>query len=252
MQRKSLLPATWDVPDTFRNRLGVSAGRQRAMFEQDHLLLILHGPPGPDDEKREGRFFWRHPDGTWSSTTDAKGASALPAHLEEFDQILDTLDEREERAQSADDYFELTRRLNPIVRSTRNLHAALQQAREMVPGDKTIINFRDQAYTLERRAELLASDAKNTLEYAIAKRSEEQAATGERMAVAAHRLNLLAAFFFPLATLAAIFGTNLRHGLEPDRFDSYLPFAAVTVVGLLAGCVLAMYLTRSDYLKRKR
>lgn len=244
MQGKSLLPATWDIPEVFRDRVGESAGRQRAMFEDQHLLLILHAPPGPTDESREGRFFWRKPDGTWSSTTKTKGPGALAAHLQEYDTVLDSLDEREERAQSADDYFELTRRLNPIVRATRNLHSALQQAREMVRGDKQIINYRDQAYALERRAELLAGDAKSTLEYAIAKRSEEQAKTSERMAVAAHRLNLLAAFFFPLATLSAIFGTNLRHGLEPDRVDSYVPFAAVTALGLTAGCVLAIYLTR--------
>jgi hypothetical protein len=246
VQLNSLLPGTWDVPEVFHDRLGESAGRQRTMFEDQHLLLILHAPPGPDDETREGRFFWRRPDETWVSSTDTKGPNALPAHLEEYDKILDTLDEREERAQSANDYFELTRRLNPIVRSTRNLHATLQQAREMVPGDKQIINYRDQAYALERRAELLASDAKSTLEYAIAKRSEEQVNTSEQMAVAAHRLNLLAAFFFPLATMSAIFGVNLRHGLEPDRFDTYIPFACVTALGLFAGCALAIYLTRRE------
>jgi hypothetical protein len=214
------------------------------MFEDQNLLLVLHAPPGPDDEQREGRFFWRKPDGSWVSTTAAKGQMALDAHLAEYDEILDALDEREERACSADDYFELIRQLNPIVRATRNLHAALQQAREMVRDDKRIINFRDQAYSLERRAELLAGDTKNTLEYAIARRSEEQAAAGERMAVAAHRLNLMAAFFFPLATLSAIFGVNLRHGLEPERFDSVWPFVLVTATGLFAGGVLALYLTR--------
>jgi Mg2+ and Co2+ transporter CorA len=214
------------------------------MFEDQHLLLVLHAPPGPDDENREGRFFWRKPDGSWASTTGTKGQTALNAHLAEYDKILDSLDESEERAQSADDYFELMRQLNPIVRATRNLHAALQQAREMVRGDKQIINFRDLAYSLERRAELLTGDVKSTLEYAIARRGEEQAAASERMSVAAHRLNLLAAFFFPLATLSAIFGVNLRHGLEQDRIDTYWPFLSVTATGLIAGCALALYLTR--------
>jgi Mg2+ and Co2+ transporter CorA len=244
VQTKSLLPVTWDVPEVFRDRLGESAGRQRAMFDDQHLLLVMHAPPGPDDENRTGRFFWRKPDGSWTGTTKTKGQMALPEHLAEYDKILDALDEREERAQSADDYFELMRQLNPIVRATRNLHAALQQAREMVRGDKRIINFRDDAYSLERRAELLASDVKSTLEYAIARRSEEQAAASERMALAAHRLNLLAAFLFPRATIWGLFGVNIRHGLEPDRFDTYWPFVSVTATGLLAGCVLALYLTR--------
>ncbi len=271
MNKKPLLPVTWKVPDLFRDRLGESVGRQRAMYEDQQLLLVLHAPPGPDDEEREGRLFWRKPDGSWTATSAGSGSAGgsgdagsaapsgtpsgtrspsgtgqmvLDAHLAQYDTLLDVLDEQEERGHSADDYFDLLRQLNPIVRAIRNLHAALQQAREMIPDDKRIINFRDQAYSLERRAELLAGDVKNTLEYAVARRGEEQAAAAEKMAVAAHRLNLLAAFFFPLATLAAVFGVNLRHGFEPDRYESYWPFAAMLAAGLLAGCALALGLMR--------
>jgi hypothetical protein len=34
------------------------------------------------------------------------------------------------------------------------------------------------------------------------------------MAVASHRLNLLAATFFPIATISAIFSMHLSHGLD--------------------------------------
>jgi purine-cytosine permease-like protein len=61
------------------------------------------------------------------------------------------------------------------------------------------------------------------------------------MAVSSHRLNMLVAFFFPIATLTAVFGANLSHPLE-----RYLPppyaFFAVLAAGLLFGCVLAGYL----------
>ena len=244
MHKKSLLPAAWKVPDVFRERLGDSPGRQRAMVHEGELLVVLHEPPTPDQEERQGRFFWRKPDGTWASTTAAPGHTALDKHLEEYDGLLDQLDEEEDTAQSADDYFELMRQLNPLVRAIRNLHAVLQQAREKIPGDKRIINYRDQAYTLERRAELLTSDAKNALDYAIARRAEEQAASSRQMAVASHRLNLLAAFFLPIATLTAIFGMNLRHGLEGQTSVSLAPFAAVLGTGLLAGILLMSFITR--------
>ena len=61
---------------------------------------------------------------------------------------------------------------------------------------------------------LLYNEARNSLDFSIARRGEEQARSSHRMAVSAHRLNLLAAFFFPIATLTALFGVNLRHGLE--------------------------------------
>lgn len=52
-----IIPPTWNLPETIRNRLGASTyGRQRAMLEDGHLLVILHKPPGPDDAKREGCF----------------------------------------------------------------------------------------------------------------------------------------------------------------------------------------------------
>jgi hypothetical protein len=62
---RSLIPAVWDVPQRFRQRMGERIGRQRAMFDDGHLLLVLHAPPGPDDEERIGRLFWGLPDGIW-------------------------------------------------------------------------------------------------------------------------------------------------------------------------------------------
>ncbi|MEN9678301.1 MAG: hypothetical protein RIS76_4197 [Verrucomicrobiota bacterium] len=42
----SVLPKLWTtIPEAIRNRLGREAGPQRAMLEEDHLLLILHQIP---------------------------------------------------------------------------------------------------------------------------------------------------------------------------------------------------------------
>jgi hypothetical protein len=50
------------------------------------------------------------------------------------------------------------------------------------------------------------------------------------------------AFFFPIATLAAVMGTNLRHGLE-ELYSPY-PFAGMLVIGLVAGFGLRGLLRR--------
>ncbi len=248
MAKKPIIPAVWQIPQDFRDRLGEQAGRQRAMFADGHLLLILHAPPDPDEDERKGRFFWRQPDGTWSSDGDIK---SLRKHLAEYETLLDSFEEQDERASTAKEYFAILYVLAPIHRAARNLHQALQQARELVPDDKDIINMRDEAYQIERMSELLYADAKNSLDFIIAQRTEDQAETSHQMAVSSHRLNVLAAFFFPLATLSAIFGVNLFHGWEQDNFDPHTkaPFWVMIGIGLIIGFLLKSFITNETPMK---
>lgn len=235
-----LLPAAWEVPEAFRRRLGEQAGKQRAMFVDGHLLVVLHAPPGPDESEREGRFFWRDPAGKW--TPSEPGLGEL---LVEFERAFDELQRAEDAAKSARDYFTLLNKLNPLVRTTRNLHRALQDAREDVPDDRQLLLWRDRSYALVRSTELLHADAKNALDFAVAERAEEEAESNRRVEAAGHRLNILVACFFPIATLAAIFGTNLHHGLETlDKQYAPVPLLAVLGAGMLLGIVLAKFITR--------
>ncbi len=239
MPARSILPPGWDVPQEFRDRLGSKVGRQRAMFADDHLLLVLHAPPAPDQDERQGRFFWRKPDGTWISDQLGTGPDAVTKHLDEYAGRIDALDRQDEKATQSHEHFAILEALAPLHRAARNMHTVLQDARKQCPGAREIIDLRDRAYEIERNAELLTTDSKNALDFLMARQAEAQAEAGNRMAVAAHRLNLLAAFFFPLATLCAIFGMEVRHGLE------YLPapylFIGVILVGLLFGAVLTVF-----------
>ena len=102
--------------------------------------------------------------------------------------------------------------------------------------------MRDRAYTIERNAELLFQETKIGLDFRLAKQAEAQSRATQHMVVAAHRLNMLAAFFFPIATLTTIFGVNLRHGYE----EQYVPslFLLMVVVGLLLGFLLSLFVAR--------
>lgn len=240
---RSILPGSWQVPQVFRDRLGDRAGRQRAMFHEGHLLLVLHAPPGPDDATRKGRFFWRQPDGVWSSSDFSGSPQGLDRHLGEYAARLEELEKLEEHATDAETWFRVLEALAPVHRAAAHLHLALQHAREMVPQARELINFRDRAYDLERSAELLHADAKNALDYAIARRAEEQARASHGMAVAAHRLNVLAALFFPITALSALLGVNLVHGLETTRWDP-LPFLLLVATGLMSGLLLTAFIMR--------
>lgn len=106
--------------------------------------------------------------------------------------------------------------------------------------DPRIIRWRDEAYSIERTAELLLGETRHGLDFVTAMRAEEQAAKAESMAIAAHRLNVLAAVFFPLATIASLLGMNVPTGLE----NSPAPwtFLAILGFGTLIGFVVKRFL----------
>lgn len=242
MSAKAVLPPLWEVPQGLRDRLGEEAGRQRAILADGHLLLVVHRPPRPEEVQRKGRFFWRTPDGSWTCSDLGGGPSGLRRHLDECADRVAEYDRMAEQAVEAEDYFEVLNGLAPLHRTIRHLHQMFQEARSLCPKDRDLIVFRDRAYEIERTAELLYQETKNGLDFQMARQAEEQAKNSYRMAVSAYRLNLLAAFFFPLVTLSAVFGMNLSHGLE--RAYAPLPFLGILAAGLLFGFVLQSSVTR--------
>lgn len=208
-KKPAFLPKSWDLPEAIRKRLGDAAGRQRLMDAEGHLLLILHQAPTPEDnEIRKPALFWSNPAGEWKSYPEGGGLAALDAHLDAYRRTIHALDETVEAASTPRHFFDVMKRVNPLLRSTRNLLAVLQEAREKRPDERRLINFRDRAVDLERAIDLVAGDAKAGMEFSLAENSEEQSRFAHEAAVEARKLNRLAAFFFPLATLAAVFGIN--------------------------------------------
>lgn len=224
-----VIPDAWQVPNRIRQRVGAQAGRQRAIVEEGHLLLIVHELPKDDEVTRPAKLFWRAPDGAWraSGAGQSGGLPVLKRHLESIQQAIVQLDERVDSGKSAQDFFTVLNAATPLQRTSRNVHKALQDAREGVE-DRDIITLRDSANDLERAADLLVGDARNALEYTVARNAEAQAANGQRAVDAQHRLNLLAALFFPVTAIGSILGMNLRTGMEgapPFVFWAVLVFA---------------------------
>ncbi|MEM8863932.1 MAG: CorA family divalent cation transporter [Planctomycetota bacterium] len=241
-----LLPPGWEVPQDFRDRMGDEAGKQRLMQADGHLLLVLHAPPAAGQTIRYGKTFWRNPEGAWKPVAMAHHEHPVGELLDQYEATIDALDQKEEDAHGARDYFQLLTALGPLLRSCHNLYAVLKEARQAVKQDRGLILLRDRAYALNRRAELLQQDAKNTLDFVIARRAEEQAKAARGQAKAAHRLNVLAALFFPIATLTAVFGMNFRHGLEAyDASSAPWPMLGVLGGGLVLGALLTAFVTRN-------
>ena len=248
MSRSTLLPTDWNVPEAFSAELGNRLGRQRAIFADGHLLLALHAPPDPDEPARKGRFFWKKPDGTWQGTYSGEGIASLHNHLKDYADVVDRLDHQDDGATTLDEQFAVIQALAPTLRSTRHLHEALQEAVHLCQGDSDLADLRDRAYEIERAGELAYQDSRTKLEYMIALQAEEHAESTRQMTIAAHRLNLLVAMFFPLATLAALFGMNVHFGFETSR--SPLAFILIVGLGLMCGIVLTKFVIAPEGKKR--
>ena len=231
-----IIPPTWSVPDALRIRLGQNTyGRQRAIVEEGHLLLVLHKPPGADDREREGVLFWRSPAGDWQCNRGGPGPGGVKRHIQSYAELEHKLTAEYEGSPDINGLFDLMETLTPLVRAARNMHQALQTAREAIKADTFLIEIRDLAYEVERTFDLLVEDVRNEIQHRSARKAEEQARLSEQALHASHRLNILAALFFPLTAIASLFGMNLAHGLNQN---SVLIFWVVSLVSIGLGFMM--------------
>src|SRR5262249_3872042 len=242
-------PVDWDAPAVFARRLGDEVGRQRVMSAEGQLLLVLHAPPAASSAERHGRLFWRAADDSWRSRPLGDGVQALKRHVAEFAERMEALERRCLAADGAEAYFRLLREIAPLHRTTRHLHAVLQEARELAPEDRDLINLRDRAGEIERAFEFLHGDAQHGLDFTVAHLAEKQSQPTYEMAVSAHRLNLRAATFFPVATLSAIFGAvfammQARHDHGLEAVNTPALFWIAMAVGLFGGLILGRLIAR--------
>jgi hypothetical protein len=235
------VPKAWDIPESIRHRLGLEAGPQRSIYEEGHLLVILHHIPKPDQTDRVPAFFWRNASGEWRSTEGkGMGPVALQNFMDAWESKLEALEVSEQKSTTATEYHTLLEEAAPILRTTRGLHRALQQARELVKDDRELINFRDMAAGLERTAELLLQDAQFGLDFIAARQSEHQAVMAQKMNATAHRLNIIAALFLPVTAIASILSMDISSGLANTRPNFWLVLGA----GCLLGGGLATWVSR--------
>lgn len=205
----------WTLPAEITARLGSESwGAQRAIYEADHLLLVLHAPPKADGNEREHEIFLRLPQGKWLHKGIDHGDHALNKYMEDYRLLYNELENRFEKASSIDSLFAVIDTLIPLARSSNNMRLALQTARESLGNDAFIIDMRDRSVDIARGFELLLADARLALEFRLARSAETQARAAEAGNRAQNKLNILAAIAFPLMSVSAVFGMNLQSGLE--------------------------------------
>ncbi|MBX3423736.1 MAG: hypothetical protein KF752_19435 [Pirellulaceae bacterium] len=243
MSSPTLIPVTWnDFPEQFRERLGSTAGSQRCMQADGHLLIVAHHVPEPDQPQRRGILFWLDATGQWRASNGDPGKSALSMHLDRFAKRLERYEIEEQKADQSLDYLPVLDGIVPLMRTLKNLLAALEHARDLCPAERSLIETRDRAYDLSRQAELLHTDVKNSMEVAMIRNAAEQSAAAQQMTVAAHRLNTLAALFLPIATLGTVLGTTLTENWRWSQSPIY--FLLLILVGTALGLAVSKFINR--------
>lgn len=243
------IPPGWDLPTVIRSQFGDRSGKQRAIFADGHLVLVVHRIPGEKTKHREGVYFWRQPCGEWRTTARGQAKPALSYLIGEYEAEVTRLEELHELGTSAKQTFSVLERLGPLNRAIRNCSDALSKAHDLVNSADSSHDFQqfaDHAGDVARSGELLHHDARNALDFHIALQGEIQAKHSREVEKATHRLNTLATVFLPVTAVASVFGMNLHNGLEDSpTWIFWLILIGSIVAGLLVSEVLTALKLRS-------
>lgn len=232
----------WQLPPEIESRLSdESYGPQRAIQEADHLLLVLHRPPNEDDLRREHILFLLTPEQKLFCDGKQEGIPKLDQLLADYRARWEELENRYKLDSGPDELFDLIEAVTPLKRSSANMANAMQKARELSKDYRYFIGIRDAAMDIARAFEILLADLRAALDFRIAKKAEQQYIRSEEIAAAQHKLNVLAAFTFPVMAFATLLGMNLRHGFEKQ--SPYI-FWGVLLCGVLIGVFVKSWILR--------
>lgn len=232
------IPSGWTLPAPLRSRLSERSGRQRAFREGDDLLLVLHKPPKANQHEREGVVFWRDGGALWRCSEGGNGVQALKLHVENYEKTVDEWEAAFGRADDAQSIFRVLQSVGPLGRAASNLNSVLVTARDLAPEASELVSLCDITADVQRAAELLYQDAKNALDFSIARQNETQSRLALESARSGDRLNLIAAIFLPLSAISGLFAMDVHSGI-PDTPQNFLFVGGGAIaLGLFLGFVL--------------
>ncbi len=212
-----MVPKVWSLPREIRVQLSDHSGRQRAGAHENHLVIVLHNAPEGTSRRRKSFYFWRSPEGEWSFSGQGHGLLPMKRMVDEYLRIAESLEAEYETSNDAERLFRILELATPQKRAARNFRDALNEAKRLIDDHALIEELQphvDRMSEAARTSELIQDDARNSIDYLVARESRIQSAVSQQQALAAHRLNVLASIFLPLGTIAAVFGMNMHHGLE--------------------------------------
>ena len=213
---------------------------------------MLYQVSKPKSSRGETVYFWRNREHEWHYSERGGGFSALEKVVERYGNRIAELEESLSTADDSRARFQLLDDVTPVLRSVRNLADALHKGLELSdqqtlagpvnkarhdnePGPSQLQSVCDHAIEISRAAEILKSDVQSAIQFAHARQQELQSHYVRQQSQAAHRLNILAATFLPVATISSVFGMNLASGLESSPALFWVVLLASVGIGAWIG-----------------
>ena len=232
----------WELPKSIEKRISpLTFGRQRIIYKENHLLIILHEIPKEHQRYRSHVVLYRHEQGEYLCNGQNEGKKALKDLIKRYEVKLEELDKAYENANSSTELFKILGELVPINRAAKNMAEVLQDAFEATQDDDFLLEMRDYSTVVKRSYEILLDHTKLALDFQTARSNEEQSEKANEALIAQHRLNILAALFFPITAVATIFGMNLTHGYEEGH---PILFWLVLIIGIAMGIIIKTWMLR--------
>ncbi len=231
------LPHGWEVPTDLRIRFGKHSNHQRAAGLERHLLIRLHRVPPNRRSVGESVYFWRNSTGGWKCSAGRDTVDTISELVVKYADAFVIIEQTSDRASTSRNWFEVLSDIGPLLRAADGLHETLQSAQHALPEvDKAELQPAcDVAHEVVRAAQLLQQQAQHSIDYLVAQQNEQLAQTSQSQAAAAHRLNVMAAIFFPLATISSVFGMNISHGFENRPLAFWMILCVGTLLGVIIG-----------------
>ena len=222
------IPDKWDVPASLRERIGKTIGRQRAIQEEDHTLIMVHQAPSAKEKVRKGAYCWINPKGELHFYPEGETFEHLFAG---YRKKLTHLEYEYENADTALKYFTVLEAIIPLHFAAVRMASALQMARDQIPTNRQVLLWRDDSFEIQRESEILQVCTKNALDYHQAKSVEDLSEITFQLSKTSHKLNMMATLFVPMMAICGLFGMNVFSGLEhEDRFPLFWIIAAVSIL----------------------
>jgi hypothetical protein len=230
------IPDKWELPVSLRERIGKTIGRQRAIQEEDHTLIMVHQAPSAKEKGRKGACCWINPKGEFRFSPEGETFEHLFAG---YRKKLTHLEHEYEHADSALKYFTVLEAIIPLHFAAVRMASALQMARDQIPTNRQVLLWRDESFEIQRESEILQVCTKNALDYYQAKSVEDLSEITYKLSKTSHKLNMMATLFVPMMAICGLFGMNVYSGLDSEK---YFPlFWIIAIVSVILGLALNFF-----------
>jgi len=137
--------------------------------------MLLYNVPQSTPPGCQSLFIWREPGGEWQCSEGNMGLATLTQILGDYNTATKRLENKCERATTAQAYLRVLKAVGSLSSSAQNLHGALRDAVELIRDPQDTVDLEgplDTAGSIARANETLETKVMDALRLCIARQRE--------------------------------------------------------------------------------